>query len=256
MPGHSPYYVCHNFAVRNMEDPDKVRDQLDPPDLEGPKGPEPSSKGPDEGVADLDFLDLDGPSLMDLGIDLGVRTVGRPRRPYIADFTRDLGPADIAALNAAPRGGTVPALKRIHASHHALARCLASGMRQNQVALVTGYTQARISTLMQDDAFKALVNDYQSEAKGAYADLAERMAGVSFDAIEVLHDRLQDNPEGFSIGMLFDIVRGFADRTGYGPGQDVNVRVSAEMIDRPPRESAEEWEKRRMLETAPPGKLN
>jgi hypothetical protein len=52
--------------------------------------------------------------------------------------------------------------------------------------------------------------------------------------------------------MLLDIVKTFADRTGHGPGQSVDVKMSMNLVDRPPRESFEDWEARRQAELAPP----
>jgi len=103
---------------------------------------------------------------------------------------------------------------------------------------------------MQDPAFMSLVADYKNEAKSVFADLAERMSDMSLDAIEILHERLQANPETFTIPVLVDVVKAFADRTGHGPGQEVHLKVDRDFIDRPPRESAEEWKARRAEELA------
>jgi hypothetical protein len=194
-------------------------------------------------------------------LDLGERrTKGASRREFSIEYERDLTEADIAALQL-PRGVKPQSLVRIHASHHALARCLATGMKHQQAALVTGYSIPRVAQLVADPSFQALVADYQFEAKDAFADLAERMNNLSLDAIELLHDRLLDSPATFTVPMLLDLVRTFADRTGHGPGQEVHLKMSADLIDRPPRESFEEWEKRRSHELAPeaplePKKLN
>lgn len=185
--------------------------------------------------------------LSELGIELAPRRIqGPPKRPFSVDFVRDLSAPDLEALAIEPRGSTVPALKRIHASHHALARCLASGMKQTEAALITGYSTVRVGGLLKDPTFAALVEEYRSEAKSVFVDLAERMTGMSLDAIEVLQDRLHSEPEKFTIPMLVEVVKAFADRTGHGPGQDVNVKVTAQMIDRPPRENYEDWERRRL----------
>lgn len=168
--------------------------------------------------------------------------------PVTAEYTRDLTVADLHALEQ-PRGTVAPTLKRLHASHHALAKCLASGMKAEQASLVTGYSVQRVSTLLCDRSFKELVAGYRLEAKEIFADLAERMQNMSLDAIEVLQERLHEKPEDFSVGMLLDVIKGFADRTGFGPNQDVRLTVqSNDLIDRPPRETHEEWEKRRLRE--------
>ena len=144
-----------------------------------------------------------------------------------------------------PRGGQPKSLQRIHASHHALAKCIASGIKDNQAALVTGYSTSRIGLLKKDPVFQALVADYCAEARTWSASLAERMVGLSLDAMELLQERLHSKPDDISVPVLLDIIRAFADRTGHGPGQQISVTVDQNLIDRPPRESFEEWEERR-----------
>lgn len=172
-----------------------------------------------------------------------------PKSSHVA-YERDLTEADMAAL-ALPRGTQPASLRRIHASHHSLARCLATGMKHTQAALVTGYSTGRISQLVGDPAFTALVEDYRREAKSVFADLAERMTEISLDAIEMLQERMHDAPEALTIPMLMDIIKSFADRTGHGPGQEVHLKMSPDLIDRPPRETYEQWQARRGAELAP-----
>jgi len=193
----------------------------------------------------LDQLDL----LAELDLDTSGprRTLGAMPIPFSCEHVRDLTEADMAALEL-PRGITPKSLVRIHASHHSLAKCLASGMKAAQAALVTGYAPNRISILQNDPAFQALVADYRAEAKSVFADLAERMSDLSLDAIEILQERIQDAPEAFSVPVLIDLVKAFADRTGHGPGQEVHLKVDKDFIDRPPRESFDEWEARRTKE--------
>lgn len=188
-------------------------------------------------------------------LDLGPRIQGRPRSELYVEYVRDLTQADMEAL-ALPRGSVPQSLVRIHASHHSLAKCLASGMKPAQAGLVTGYSSSRISILQNDPAFTALVADYRAEAKSIFADLAERMSDLSLDAIEILQERLHENPANFSVDTLLDMVKTFADRTGHGPGQEVQLKVSQDMIDRPPRESFEEWNARRTLELGEKKELN
>lgn len=199
----------------------------------------------DEDQELLDALDFTSPTVVPL------RTVGAPRKPFMCEHVRELTEADIVAL-ALPRGGKPTPLVRIHASHHSLAKCLASGMKPAQASLVTGYSSSRISILQADAAFQALVRDYADEAKSVFADLAERMNDMSLDALEVLQERLQASPETFSIPVLLDVVKAFADRTGHGPGQEVHLKVDRDFIDRPPRETIDEWKERRARELASP----
>jgi hypothetical protein len=193
--------------------------------------------------------------LSELELDLGSASVAAPTRMgFFVRYVRDLSAADLAAYRARPVGtGPLRPLARIHASHHAVARCLAIGMKPSQTALVTGYTTVRINQLEADPAFQALLADYRAETTEAHAKLSERMYNLSLDAIEALHERFLEAPQDFSIMQLLDVVKTFADRTGHGPNSTVELNVSQrETIDRPPRESFEEWQARRQRELEPP----
>ena len=185
----------------------------------------------------VEELTLQGPSALTAALN----------RPLEARYSRDLTEADHAALDL-PKGTQPASLVRIHSSHHALAKCLATGVRPMHAALITGYSPGRISQLARDPTFKALVAEYEAEAQSAVADIALRMRGLSVDAIELLHDRLLEKPEDFSVGMLLDIVKGMADRTGHGPGQSMTHNFNMPTIDRPPREDYEDWKARRTRE--------
>jgi hypothetical protein len=188
----------------------------------------------------------------------GPRIVGAPTKSHFIEYSRDLTEADLTALDA-PRGNVPRSLVRIHSSHHSLAKCLAVGMKHSQASLVTGYSQVRISQLQNDPAFMALVADYREESKSVVTDLTQRLIGLSLDAMELLHERLLEDPQGFTIPVLLDIVKATADRTGHGPGQEMSVRHTVDFIDRPPRETAEEWHQRRqkeLLEGANEGPIN
>jgi hypothetical protein len=187
---------------------------------------------------------------LDIGVP-GLRTVGRPAKTFHVEYVRDLTTTDMMALNL-PRGvAPVQTIARIRASHHSLARCIATGMKHSQAGLVTGYNPSTISNLLNDTAFQALVEDYRMEAKSVMADLSERMSDLSLDAIELLQEKLHDRPQEFTVSTLLDLITKFADRTGHGPNQEVNLKVSGDFIDRPPRESFEDWERRRSKELAP-----
>ena len=202
-------------------------------------GQRPDPSDIDEVVDELEFV---GPP----------RLLGNLGRPDITgEYGRDLTAADLQALNG-PRGAALPrSIQKLRSSHHALARCLASGMKASQASLITGYTQNRISILQADPTFQALLADYRAEAKDILADLTERMSNLSLDAIEELHERLIDAPETFSIPLLLDVVKTTADRTGHGPGQEIKLNVSNSMIDRPPTETYEEFQARRLRELGP-----
>ena len=202
----------------------------------------------------LDELDLGGPSkeprrdTVEHSDRARLRLVGAPQRSTFVEYGRDLTVADLEALSSQPRGVKPRSLVRIHASHHALAKCLAVGMKRDHAALVTGYSPVRVSQLQNDEAFMALVADYRMESKAVVADQTERMNNMSLHALEILQDLMHDNPEQFTPSMLLDMIKAFADRTGHGPGQEVKITLPNDFIDRPPRESYDEWQERRNRE--------
>ena len=188
----------------------------------------------------IESLDLSGPIERH-------RTVGAMHKEFYIAYEKDLSAADLAALEL-PRPRAPRTLQRIHASHHSLARCLAVGMKQSEASLITGYSYTRMKQLEEDAAFKDLVADYRQEAKSVVADMTERMNIMSLDAMELLQERMQDNPELLTVPVLLDIIKAFADRTGHGPGHEVKLTLDRDLIDRPPRETAEEWSARRARE--------
>lgn len=182
---------------------------------------------------------------------------GRVANPLHCEFIRDLTEADLEAMKIpGARGRPAKSLLRIHASHHALARCVAAGLKDTQAALVTGYSTVRVAQLRSDPAFVALVTDYREEIKSVFADFTERACNIKFDALELLQEKMHEAPETLTIPVLLDIIKLFADRTGHGPGAEVVVRNERDFIDRPPRESYEDWIKRRNGELGPPKVLN
>src|SRR5262245_47529587 len=98
----------------------------------------------------LGGLEKYGRDAVDLGLNLHLG--GRAAKPVFAQVTRPLREADLALLSS-ERGIQPVALKRITERHHALARCLATGMSATEASIVTGYSPSRISILKDDPAF-------------------------------------------------------------------------------------------------------
>ena len=146
-------------------------------------------------------------------------SVGR-KRTAASDiaYIRDLGEADLPdILNppkvAQPQGG--PA--KLRNTHHALARLIAQGVENNEISAITGYTPSRISTLKNDPAFAELVAYYSSQVKEVFVDVASRIAAVGLTALEELQDRLEDEPDKFTIGQLQSLVDSTIGPKAKGP---------------------------------------
>lgn len=156
---------------------------------------------------------------MNAGV-LGLRrTKGRAVvADYCVSFTRELSPGDVIRIETEERGVTSPALQRITARHHKLARLIASGNSPHwALALETGLTESRISILLGDPTFKSLVEYYAAGVNEKFYDAVEELAGLGQDVIAELRARMDESPKEFSHGQLNELLKSTMDRTGIGP---------------------------------------
>ncbi len=166
----------------------------------------------------------------DLGFDIHLG--GRAAKVLNAEVVRELTESDFALL-ATERGVQPTHVQRITDRHHALARCLATGMSATEAGLVTGYTASRISVLRGDPSFEELISFYQGERAAPVVDLQQRMTSLALDATAELQDRLELDPTSLSTDQLLDTVKLTADRTGHGPqSKTTNLNVNVNLGDR------------------------
>jgi hypothetical protein len=166
-----------------------------------------------------------------LGTDVpGYLRLGKIALPTTAAFVRELEESDLLMAETTAAGATSQPIKELRQSHHQLARVLAQGVDENEAAIITGYSISRVSILKADPQFSELLEYYRAMEQEQYgvarADMHERLASIGFDSIEVLHQRLVDEPERFTEKMLLAIVEATADRTGHGKTTTVNSNVS------------------------------
>lgn len=167
---------------------------------------------------------------MDLGLDLHLS--GRATKVINAEVVRELTQSDLALL-ATERGIQPTHLKRITDRHHALARCLATGMSATEACLVTGYTPSRVSVLRGDPSFEELIAFYQGDKAKPVLDLQDRMTSLALDATAELQERLELDPDKVSTDQLLDTIKLTADRTGHGPqSKNTNFNVNVNLGDR------------------------
>lgn len=166
--------------------------------------------------------------MTDLNLDLNL--IGRKGAAISAEVLRELSQSDLRLLET-ERAIQPTHVQRITDRHHALARCLATGMSATEAGLVTGYTGSRISVLRGDPSFEELIAFYQGEKARPVLDLQERMTSLALDATAELQDRLELDPEKVSTDQLLDTIKLTADRTGNGPRQ-TNVNVNVNLGDR------------------------
>lgn len=175
--------------------------------------------------------------MTDLGFDIHLG--GRAAKALHAEVVRELTQSDLALL-ATERGVQPTHVQRITDRHHALARCLASGMSATEAGLCTGYTSSRISVLRGDPAFEELIAFYRAGKAEQVLDYQQNAAIARNLAttiiIEKMDAELQREGQGdelVSAGMALDVAKTFADRTGHGPqSKTTNLNVNVNLGDR------------------------
>lgn len=170
---------------------------------------------------------------MGLEIDIGdLVGPGRRRLPLEADYVRELTDADLGILAVTDRETKAPEIKRVTERHHMVARLLAAGTKEGEVAALTGYDNARISVLKASPAMQELIALYREEVDTQFASVLDHMAGLSKDAILELRNRLEEEPEDFSVKELKDVAELALDRTGHGKATTVNNNVNVSLASR------------------------
>lgn len=165
-------------------------------------------------------------------MDLDLPLTGRKASPILAEVVRSLTEADVALLST-ERGIQPSSIKKLTDSHHALARCLAEGMKDADAAAITGYTPSRISVLRDSPLFAELIEHYRANKDAAVADLHERMATLGLDLVETLRERLETEPEKIGTGLVLEALKTVADRTGHGPqSKTTNVNLNVSLASR------------------------
>lgn len=166
----------------------------------------------------------------DLGFDIHLG--GRAANALHAEVVRELTSSDLALL-ATERGVQPTHVQRISDRHHALARCIASGMSATEAALCTGYTSSRISVLRGDPSFENLIGFYRADRGAEVLDLQAKFTALAKDATTEIQERLELEPTSFGLDQLLDTVKLAADRSGNGPqSKTTNLNVNVNLGDR------------------------
>ncbi len=143
---------------------------------------------------------------LELGSGRGAR-VGQHKLPLTIEFVRALEPRDLEAIQNPPAGtAVVPMVRQLRHSHHRLAELVAAGRPPAEIAIVTGYSPSYISGLKGDPAFNELVAYYEFQKREIFADAMERLKLLGLDAVEKLHERLNDPEKTWSNKELMDLV--------------------------------------------------
>src|SRR5215467_9971502 len=122
---------------------------------------------------------------------------GRAARRVNWEVVRTLRvPDDLPLLSERhPKRASQQTLKHIRNSHHQLARLMATGVDQEEISLITGYSPAYISRIKNDPTFEALVDYYDKQRDEIFVDVVERMKTLGLSTLDELQRRLDDEPD-------------------------------------------------------------
>lgn len=160
-----------------------------------------------------------------------MRTVGRSAVSVDVEVVREITEDDLMLLEEPRPKSTAPVVKQLRERHHALARLLAAGIPHWEAAAITGYEPSRVSILRRDPAFQNLISFYTEKKDAAFADVHANLNGLTVDALSVIRERLEENPDDFSNHELRELVKVGADRSGHGP-TNTNIQVNVGLAQR------------------------
>ena len=168
----------------------------------------------------------------------------RAKTPEVSDF-RALTRA-VLSLLAEKRPAVT--LQTLRDSHHRIARAVATGLRNDEIALACGISQNRVSVLKKDPAFNELVAHYRGIVTAEFIRTTDHFMEVAtanmLKAAVMIGDKLDDaldKGEFLPTRDLIAIHDTGADRFGYGKMQkNLNVNVDfASQLEQARRRSAQ-----------------
>lgn len=147
---------------------------------------------------------------------LPLKSRGAPSLPLRMEIDRDIALADL------PRAHTrtfVPKpLEEMKSIHHQMAHLLASGWKNKEVAEYFGRSESRISVLLSTPSFRQLVEDYRKDIIDGRREEAVAERNIFHRnmtlAADMLHERMEDQPDSFTNSQLLAIAADGADRVG------------------------------------------
>jgi hypothetical protein len=137
---------------------------------------------------------------------------------------------DLAALR---EPAARPNIQKIRDAHHNVARLMALGLRQDEIAARTGYSLGRINQLAADSAIHELVESYRGRIDEAYVKSADAFAKVCTSnmmkaarQVSETLDGADEQGEQLPVRELMLILGDGADRFGYGKhATNLNINV-------------------------------
>lgn len=125
-------------------------------------------------------------------------------------------------------------VKTLRDSHHNIARLIAIGLTSIEAAEQSGYSKARVNTLMLDPAFQELVAQKRklldagmASAEAERAAAAQRLNLKALRHLEDHFDKADEEGELIPIAKALDVFKDTSDRVGI-PKKNLNVNVNVD----------------------------
>lgn len=162
------------------------------------------------------------------------RLAKHPRVLAVRALTRD----DLACLREKRIGP--PKVQQYRETHHRVARLVAAGLRNPDIARMTGYSPNRIHQYKADPAFQQLVSEYMGKIDAAYVESQDEFYETATSnmlraerMVEEHLNRAEDGDDLIPLRSLLSLTADRADRFGYGKHatQTTEVRDFAKMME-------------------------
>ena len=133
---------------------------------------------------------------------------------------RELTSEEIAALPDKRNGESNTAFKaveRLKPRHHEIARLMASGQKEVEIAALMTVSLPHLHRLKRSPAFQHLLAYYMAERDGTTLTMRDRLEHAASLGLDRIQERLEDEENPIPVNQLKDIAFGLLDRAGFNP---------------------------------------
>lgn len=159
--------------------------------------------------------------------------VSTPQMPVVY-AERELDWDDLGRL-ANHRAVGQQRLKKIRSVHHKIARMMAAGCANVEIAAAVGMDNSRISWLAGDPSFQELLEHYKEAEYDAWREVRERAAMLGVTAAEIIMERMEEKPDSIPTDTLLNLMKGGLDYGGHKPAErseNLHVHTTQDQIER------------------------
>lgn len=118
------------------------------------------------------------------------------------------------------------AIQQLRMGHQQLAQLLGRGVDAREAAFALGRSVHSVNLLLQDPAFKDLVEYYRQQSEERQFDAYGRLVTLGGTALEILQERLEEAPERFTNNELRQIIESTMDRSA-APARGAGERAGS-----------------------------